>query len=186
MTQQRSVEHGRLSRRLLLQSSVLTLGAVGSLSLAPAIANTPQAGGVARIRGWDPVGWDPFRTMSYRTHVALSFTHNRLFRYKSGPDVEIGTMVVEPDVVERWEEPSSTQYIFHLRKGVLFHDKPPVGGRELVAEDVQLTFERFLNQKGNVNRRLLDVAAVKALDKYTVQVDLKSPTVSITVATGSM
>ncbi len=177
MAKQTVFEQGRSSRRHFLQGSLITVGAAGSLPLATALADTPQTGGQARIRGWDPVGWDPFRTLSYRTHVALSFTHNRLFRYKSGPDVEIGNMVVEPDLVERWEEPSNTQYIFHLRKGVLFHDKPPVGGRELVAEDVKLTFERFLNQKGNGNRRLLEIAAVKVLDKYSVQVDLKIPNV---------
>ncbi|ETX04340.1 MAG: hypothetical protein ETSY2_29375 [Candidatus Entotheonella gemina] len=170
-------EQGRLSRRHFLQSSAVTLGVASTLPLSTSLANTPQAGGTARMRGWDPVGWDPFRTLSYRTHVALSFTHNRLFRYKSGPDVEIGTMIVEPDLVERWEEPSDTQYIFHLRKGVHFHDKPPVGGREMVAEDVKMTFERFMTQKGNGSRRLLDIAGVKVLDKYTVQVDLESPNV---------
>ncbi len=177
MAKQSMFEHGRLSRRHFLQGSLITVGAASSLSLSTASADTPQTGGVARIRGWDPLGWDPFRTGSYRTHVAMSFTHNRLFRYKSGPDVEIGTMTVEPDLVERWEEPSDTQYIFHLRKGVLFHDKPPVGGREMVAEDVGMTFERFMNQKGNVNRRLVNIKAVKVLDKYSIQVELDSPNV---------
>ncbi|WP_089936959.1 ABC transporter substrate-binding protein [Candidatus Entotheonella palauensis] len=175
MAKQSVFEHGRLSRRHFLQGSTVALGVASTLPLSTSLANTPQAGGTARIRGWDPVGWDPFRTWSFRTHVALSFTHNRLFRYKAGPDVEIGTMIVEPDLVERWEEPSDTRYIFHLRKGVRFHDKPPVGGREMVAEDVRLTFERFLTQKGNENSRLFNVAEVKALDKYTVQVDLESP-----------
>ncbi len=105
MAKQPIFEHGRLSRRHFLQSSAITLGAVGgatsTLPLSTALADTPQAGGMARIRGWDPLGWDPFRTASYRTHVALSFTHNRLFRYQSGPDVEIGAMVVEKELVER-------------------------------------------------------------------------------------
>ena len=70
------------------------------------------------MRGRDPLGWDPMRTVSFRTHMAISFTHNRLFRYKAGPEVEIGTMIVEPDLVERWEEPRDTRYIFHLRRGV--------------------------------------------------------------------
>ncbi len=179
MAKQSVFEQGRLSRRhfLYLQSSVITLGAAGALPLSTALADTPQTGGTARVRGWDPVGWDPFRTWSYRTHVALSFTHNRLFRYKAGPDVEIGDMVVEPDLVERWEEPSDTRYIFHLRKGVRFHDKPPVGGREMVAEDVKMTFDRFLTQKGNENSRMFNVREVKTLDKDTVQVDLESPNV---------
>jgi peptide/nickel transport system substrate-binding protein len=117
-------------------------------------------------------------TTSYRTHIAVSYTHNRLFRYKPGVDVPIGTMIVEPDLVERWEEPSDTRYIFHLRQGVHWHDKPPVGGRELVAEDVRYSTERFLTVPGNANRPLLaDIAEVKVLGKYTVQVDLHTPNV---------
>lgn len=139
---------------------------------------TPQPGGIARVRGYDPLGWDPMLTVSYRTHIAISYTHNRLFRYKPGPDVPVGKMMLEPDLVERWEEPSDTRYIFHLRQGVHFHDKPPVGGRELVAEDVRYSIERFLTVEGNSSRpSLADIDMVKALDKYTVQIDLKQPNV---------
>ena len=179
MARQSMFAPGHLSRRQFLywQSGAVALGAAGGLALPTAQADAPQAGGQMRLRGWDPLGWDPFRTGSYRTHVALSFTHNRLFRYQSGPGVEIGAMVVEPDLVERWEEPSDTRYIFHLRQGVHFHDKPPVGGREMTAEDVKLTIERFMGQKGNANRKLLNIVSVKVLDKYSVQVDLDSPNV---------
>jgi peptide/nickel transport system substrate-binding protein len=142
------------------------------------LAATPQAGGVARVRGYDPLGWDAMLSTSYRTHIAVSYTHNRLFRYKPGADVPIGKMIIEPDLVERWEEPSDTRYILHLRQGVRFHDKPPVGGRELVAEDVRYSIERFLTVPGNANRTMLeDISEVKVLDKYTVQVDIKAPNV---------
>jgi peptide/nickel transport system substrate-binding protein len=141
-------------------------------------AATPKPGGTARVRGYDPLGWDAMLSTSYRTHIAVSYTHNRLFRYKPGADVPIGKMIIEPDLVERWEEPSDTRYILHLRQGVHFHDKPPVGGRELVAEDVRYSIERFLNVQGNSNRTLLeDISAVKVLDKYTVQIDVTAPNV---------
>ena len=180
MRRQRECTDGRVSRRQFVQgvgaSSLLALGLAGTPG--PVQAATPRAGGVARIRGQDPLGWDPMLTVSPRTHIAVSFTHNRLFRHKSGPDVPIGTMIVEPDLVERWEEPSATRYIFHLRQGVRWHDKPPVGGRELVAEDVRYALERFLNLKGNSNRSLLaDLTAVKVLGKYTMQMDLAAPNV---------
>ena len=117
-------------------------------------------------------------TLTNRTHVAVSFTHNRLFRYKSGPEVPIGTMVVEPDLIERWEQPSDMRYIFHLRQGVHWHNKPPVGGRELVAEDVRYSIERFMTVKGNANRSLLrEIKEVNVLGKYTGQVDLDAPNV---------
>jgi hypothetical protein len=85
---------------------------------------------VARVRGYDPLGWDAILTVSYRTHIALSYTHNRLFRYRVGPEVPLGKMLIEPELVERWEEPSDTRYILHLCQGVHFHNKPPVSGRD--------------------------------------------------------
>ena len=56
---------------------------------------------------------------------------------------------MEPDLAERWEEPDDTTYVFHLRQGVKWHNKPPVNGRELVAEDVKFTYDRFLTEQGN-------------------------------------
>ena len=52
-----------------------------------------------------------------------------------------------------------------------WHNKPPVNGRELTAEDVKYTYERFLTIKGNANRpHARDVDKIEALDKHTVQV----------------
>jgi peptide/nickel transport system substrate-binding protein len=184
MKRPRLFEQGVWSRRHFLQGigvgGVLLLGLPATLRTASAQTETPQAGGVARVRGYDPLGWDPMLTTSYRTHIAVSYTHNRLFRYASGPDVPIGKMIIEPDLVERWEEPSDTRYVLHLRQGVQFHDKPPVGGRELVAEDVRYSLERFLTVKGNANSSLLaDIGGVKVLNQHTVQIDLKQPNVWI-------
>jgi ABC-type transport system substrate-binding protein len=55
----------------------------------------------------------------------LSFVYSRLGRHKVGPDVQLGTFIVEPDLAERWEGPDETTCIFHLRKGVTWHNKPP-------------------------------------------------------------
>jgi peptide/nickel transport system substrate-binding protein len=61
---------------------------------------------------------------------------------------------------------------------VHFHDKPPVAGRELVAEDVCYSIERFLTVKGGARRwTLQEIDQVKVLDTYTVQVDLKQSNV---------
>jgi ABC-type transport system substrate-binding protein len=35
-------------------------------------------------------------------------------------------------LAESWEQPDPMTVIFHLRKGVRFHNKPPVNGREVV------------------------------------------------------
>src|SRR4029453_1446437 len=133
-------------------------------------------GGILRVRGRDPVHFDPHLTRDARTHSALSFVCGRLLRYKVGGDVRPGTFIVEPDLAERWEELDDTTYVFHLRQGVKWHHKPPVNGRELVAEDVKFTYERFLTEKGNADRYLLDsVDRVEVVNRYTVKFLLKEP-----------
>jgi ABC-type transport system substrate-binding protein len=65
-------------------------------------------------------------------------------------------LLIEPDVAERWEMPDGTTYVFHLRHGVKWQTKPPVNGRELVAEDVPFTFHRFLAEQANPLRYMLE------------------------------
>ncbi len=115
-------------------------------------------------------------SLSYRTQTTLSFIHNNLFRFKSGPDVPIGRLEVEPDLVETWEQPDPVTYIFKLREGVRWHDKPPVNGREFVADDVQYSLNRFLTIPGNARRSNLDmIDKIDVVNPYTVKITLKRP-----------
>jgi peptide/nickel transport system substrate-binding protein len=173
-----------LSRRDLLKAG-LAAGAVLSTwspYRVPALwgeaAETPKRGGILRVRGRDPVHFDPHLTRDARTHSALSFLCSRLLRYKVGEDVRPGTFIVEPDLAERWDVLDDTTYVFHLRQGVRWHNKPPVNGRELVADDVKFTFDRFLSEKGNPSRYFLDsVDRVEVVDRYTVKFVLHEPVV---------
>jgi peptide/nickel transport system substrate-binding protein len=136
----------------------------------------PKPGGILHVRGYDPVHFDPHLTISFKTHTTLSFVYSRLVRHKVGPEVQPGTFTVEPDLAERWEALDDTTYVFHLRKGVTWHNKPPLNGRELVAEDVKFTYDRFLTEPGNANRYILDlVDRVEVVDRYTVKFLLKGP-----------
>src|SRR5262245_64595159 len=173
--------HG-LSRRTLLQAG-LAAGATlsawpfsGRPTLWSAEAGPPKRGGILRVRGRDPVHFDPHLTRDGRTHTTLSFVYSKLLRHKVGGDVPPGTFSVEPDLAARWEVLDDTTYIFHLRQGVKWHQKPPVNGRELVAEDVKFSFDRFLTEPGNSERQLLEsVERVEVVDRYTVKLLLKQP-----------
>src|SRR5881409_323135 len=151
-----------LSRRQLLQMGLaagLTVSALPFSRPAPlwgAEAGPPKRGGILRVRGWDPVHFDPQLTRNFKTNTTLSFVYSKLLRHKVGPDVPPGTFIVESDLAERWEAPDDTTYIFHLRQGVKWHNKPPVNGRELVAEDIKFTYDRFLTEPGNPERQLLE------------------------------
>ena len=137
-----------LRRREVLQAGLGASAALSTwaLSRPPVLwgadIGPPKRGGILRVRGLDPPHFDPHFTLNVRTNATLSFAYSTLVRYKVGADVPPGTFLVEPHLAERWEQPDDTTYVFHLRKGITWHDKPPVNGRELVAEDVKFTFDR--------------------------------------------
>src|SRR5262245_27338518 len=165
-----------LSRRDLLKSAIAGGAALPLLRPASLLAEEAKRGGTLRVRGWDPPHFDPHQTRNFMTMTTLSFVYSKLLRHKVGGEVPPGTFAVEPDLAERWEQPDETTYVFHLHKGVRWHNKPPVNGRELTADDVKFTFTRFLTVKGNPERYLLDsVDRVEAVDRYTVKFVLKEP-----------
>ena len=175
----RAFQTSSVSRRDVVKgAAALAAGAALGAHLAPgrALAQAPKRGGVITIRAWDPPHFDPHLTISYKTHIAYSFTHSRLLKYKAGPSVAPGVFPIEGDVAESWSQPNETTYVFKLRPGVRWHAKPPVNGRELTADDVVYSVERFRTIKGNANAYMLSsLDKVEALDKYTVRFILKEP-----------
>jgi peptide/nickel transport system substrate-binding protein len=179
-TAQRSAPY--LTRRQLLQSGLATAATLclrpldRSSVLSASELGQPKQGGILRVRGFDPPNFDHHLTTAGFTQSTASFVYSKLVRHKVGADVPPGTFIIEPDLAERWEELDDTTYVFHLRKGVKWHNKPPVNGREFVAEDVKFTYERFLTEKGSTNRYLLDsVDRIEVIDRYTVKFLLKEP-----------
>jgi peptide/nickel transport system substrate-binding protein len=171
-----STHFREVTRRDLLKAG-LAAGAIVSAEplLAPrGVHAQGKRGGILRVRGYDPPHFDPHQTLNFKTNNTLSFVHCKLVRHKVG--VAPGTFTVEPDLAERWEEPDDTTAIFYLRRGVRWHNKPPVNGRELTAEDVKFTFDRFLTEPTNPLKFMLDpVDRVEVVDRYTVRFRLKEP-----------
>jgi peptide/nickel transport system substrate-binding protein len=173
-------DHTRLllSRRDVLKLGLKLGGSAAAVLAAPRAARgqTPKRGGTLSLRLWDPPHWDPHLTVSYKTHIAHSFTHNRLVKHRAGPGVQPGTFPIEGDLAESWTQPNENTYVFKLRRGVRWHNKAPVNGRELTADDVVYTLERFRTVKGNANAYMLAALdRVEAPDKYTVKFTLKEP-----------
>jgi peptide/nickel transport system substrate-binding protein len=169
-------------RRDLLQAGLAAGVALSALPLSSpsalwgAEAGQPKRGGILRVRGYDPPHFDHHLTLNVRTNATLSFAYSTLVRYKVGADVRPGTFTIEPHLAERWEQPDDTTYIFHLRQGVKWHNKPPLNGRELVADDVKFTYERFLSEPANPLRFTLEsVDRIETVDRYTVKFVLKEP-----------
>jgi len=168
-----------VSRRDLLKvgAGAVALAVAGPQLATPAEAQTPKRGGTFRMTVLsDPLHFDPHQTISFLVMVPLSFVYSRLVKVKAGPSIKPMTYPVELDLAESWTQPNDTTYIFKLKKGVRWHNKPPVNGRELTADDVKYTYERFLTITGNPNKPVLEyVDKIEALDKYTVKFTLKEP-----------
>src|SRR5262245_37701201 len=182
MSSQHPYKTPGMSRRELLKTGLAAGVTLSAFPLAqpPALwgaeVGQPRRGGILRVRGSDPVHFDPHLTTNFKTHTTLSFVYSKLVRHKVGPAVRPGTFIVEPDLAERWEELDDTTYVFHLRKGVKWHNTPPLNGRELVADDVKFSYDRFLTEKGNADRYILEsVDRVEVVDRYTVKFLLKEP-----------
>ncbi len=83
---------------------------------------------------------------------------------------------VLPGLAERWENPDPLTYVFHLQRGVKFHD-----GRPLTSKDVKWTFDSLLNGtlRSPKTGTYRAVASVEAPDDATVIFHLKQPYVSL-------
>ncbi len=79
---------------------------------------------------------------------------------------------VEGDLVETYEQPLPTTYVFHLRPNLAFSDGSP-----LTPADVVFTFERIADPKlgAYLNKRLAGIESVTAVDLRTVKIVLRAP-----------
>lgn len=75
-------------------------------------------------------------------------------------------------LVESWETPDDVTYIFHLKKGIRFHD-----GQELTAKDVKFTIESYKDPQlaSPRMREFKWIETVEIVDDYTVKVVLEKP-----------
>ena len=178
-------------RRLVVSTAGLAL--IGPLGLACAPAadlpqsgdgtsaaqETPKRGGLlVTAYNRNPVGFDPHKTISDPTMTRINRIYSRLLRFRTGPEWEPGDYTPEADLAERWEQPDHLTFIFHLRKGVKFHNKPPVNGREMTSADVKYSLERMQNL--SQSKYLLEkVKNIEAPDNYTIKITLSEPYVPI-------
>jgi peptide/nickel transport system substrate-binding protein len=86
----------------------------------------------------------------------------------------------QPELAERWEQTSPTEYVFHLRRGVRFHD-----GKELDAEDVKYSYDRIRDPKVSPGANdFLAVKSIDVVDRHTVRFALNGPFATFLVNVG--
>jgi peptide/nickel transport system substrate-binding protein len=132
-------------------------------------------GGTVLARYLDPPSMDFNRTLSCTINSTMDYTKNKLTRAAFGPYAEPYRVTIEPDLAEKWEvNADATQFTFHLRKGVKFHNVAPVNGREFTSDDVKASYERYA--AGGVQKDVWAVvASAEFPDKYTAVFKLNQP-----------
>ena len=148
-------------------------GLLASAAAAP--AQQPQRGGVFRIGVPDPPALDPHLVVNFLPQTLASLAYSHLLRFPAGPEQTSSTdFRIFPDLAEKWEYRNPTTLVFSLRKGVRFHKKPPVNGREVTADDVKYSLERFWT-KSPIRARSDPLQSIDVVDRYAVRIVLKEP-----------
>jgi peptide/nickel transport system substrate-binding protein len=164
---------------IILVSILLTLllATVASTARAqgPTAGEKPRYGGIVRMAEREPPNLDPHLNVSFLTQNAASMVYNGLVRLTYASEQQNPTdLTIMPDLAERWEYTDDRTLVFYLRQGVKFHNKPPVHGRELKAQDVKYSMERFAAKSG-FRSRFDDVDRIEVVDDYTVKIITKHP-----------
>ncbi len=141
-----------------------------SPTAAPTLATTPvsrpRQGGSAAIVSPASLNFDTFDAQlsgSPAVVEILGRTHSRLLNWNGR-----GDRTLIGDLAARWEQPDAQTIVFHLDPAARWHDKPPLNGRPLTADDVVVHFHRTLAlaQEGNapLAQRYHDYSSVASVD----------------------
>jgi ABC-type transport system substrate-binding protein len=150
----------------------MRLGLLVVLSLIGlAIAQQPKPGGTLRV-AWeaDVTGLDPHLSPGIQAwHVV-----GNLFSSLLTIDAQLNYL---PDLAESWDILDNGQvYVFHLRKGVKFHD-----GTDFDAEVVRWNYQRIMDpeEKAFDAPYYSMVESVEVLEAHTVKFTLKHPSMTL-------
>lgn len=158
----------------LIMLGLMTFMILGLAGIA--LAADPQYGGILNTSWFTgPRFLDPDMVASPEEYNIMNNTYSTLLRWnKDVNDIEL-------DLAESWRKQDDLTYIFTLRKGVRFHNIPPVNGREVTSEDVKYSIERAGGMYGDktlfINRSDFEgkIASIATPDKYTVVIKSKEP-----------
>lgn len=152
----------RVPRRGVLLLGLLAHAAGACARDARGAADRPF---VAALSG-DPGHLNPAITTNGGVHTAAGLLYDGLIRI--GDD-----LVPRPALAERWEvEEGGARYVFHLRRGVRWHDGRPFGGADVEYSFEQVLLKYHARTRASMASALVDVAA---LNDSTVEFRFRRP-----------
>ena len=92
----------------------------------------------------------------------------------------VPTSVFRGNLAASWEQPDNRTFIVKIKPGIHWHDKAPMNGRELTADDVAWAYRRpsgLLDWQPEYTDQLFGLPweSIEATDKYTVVFKLTEP-----------
>ena len=115
-------------------------------------------------RSSEPRSLDPYYHNETPTNSFNRNVHDGLVAFDS-------ELNVVSALASKWENPDNLTWIFHLRKGVNFHNGDP-----FTAEDIRFSIERCKNwEKSGFKATVSQVENVEVIDPYTVKITTKKP-----------
>ncbi len=164
-------ESTNLSRRAFLASSSAAVAgaAIGGLaSKSEAAKRDPNKGGTLKFGSrLDASGLDSHRNNQYHTSMPIAAIYTGL------TDIDQTGQIV-PGIAESYEPSKDLkQWVFRLRKGVLFHN-----GREVDADAIKQNLMRIKDPaigSGWHRGTIKSIDTVDIVDKYTVRINLSVP-----------
>ena len=147
---------------------VVTLSVFSFVFISVAAAQQPKPGGTLKIAFESDVpGMDPHTSLGVQVQVLIPSLFNTLVTIDEN-------LEVVPDLASSWEvKDGGKTYIFHLHKGVKFHD-----GTDCDAAAVKWNFDRMLNPEEKVLTApfFTMIEAVEPVDAQTLKITLQYPT----------
>ncbi len=150
---------------------------------APTVVRQPKYGGTLRLfQTADPPTFDPHATSFSLLTNQVHLTHNRVIRFKSlawPEEARYGDLTFYPSLAESWEiSGGGTVFTFNLRKGVRWHNREPLNGRELTSQDVKLAWKRMHEESSRFAGFYEGLISVETPDRYTVVQTIDRPLAS--------
>jgi peptide/nickel transport system substrate-binding protein len=158
----------------------------------PKPSGEPQYGGTLTVLqahgGLEPQTWDPGQS----NWIVDPFVSPYLEKLMIGDFVKYGPRGTNqfpftdmefvpfefrsPQLGESWELPDNLTIVYHIRKGVMFANKPGVmASREMTANDVAFALQRTMKSPNQVAQGYYKyIDSVTATDKYTVVVKMNT------------
>ena len=182
----------RLRRRTFIKGAAGTTAALTTVGLVgcgddddgdgstgrTATSGASQGSGTPRVGGQYRWAWqgtphlDMHQDSISGAQNIIAAAYNRLLRFQDEAQLP------EPDLAESMpEQPDEQTYIFKIHQNVAFHDKPPVNGRTLTAQDVAFSLNRARTDDPLFVHAgdLASVDKIEAVDTYTLRITTKYP-----------